>query len=115
MLRSWRELLAAPLPEAPKEGPEKNPGGNSSDKSDNRTNTDLLRVELSETVLGQIAETSDKLPRQRLIQTGPTTWVEAEWCRALCVFCDRPALDVIACAEHRAKIDAIVMPWSEPS
>lgn len=53
------------------------------------------------------------LPPQRLVRTGPSTWMEAEWARGLCVFCDQPTTtgDVIACDDHRARLDAIVMPW----
>lgn len=51
--------------------------------------------------------------RQRLVRTGPNTWIEADWARGLCVFCDQPtaAGDLITCPTHRAKMDAIVMPW----
>lgn len=147
-LKSWRELLASPLPEAPKEGQDDVSRGNASDKCQNRTNPDSLRVELSETTIGQIPKTSDKSTadlcviagctepiaegdlvycavhrvkaddgalwgpravRQRLEQTGPNTWQEAEWARGLCVFCEQAAVDVIACAEHRARIDALVL------
>lgn len=84
-LRSWRELLAGP-PRKPE----------------------------SETV-PTVSTTADVLPRQRLVRTGPNTWAEAEWARGLCVFCDQPTADgdVISCAEHRAKMDAIVMPREE--
>jgi hypothetical protein len=53
------------------------------------------------------------LPRPRLVRTGPNTWVEAEWARGLCVYCPESTApgDIIACAEHRATIDAIVMSW----
>lgn len=44
----------------------------------------------------------------RLVRVGPTTWIEAEWARALCVLC--PATvgegDVIACPTHRIVLDA---------
>lgn len=114
MLKSWRELLASPRPDDPLEGAGDISQENAPDKSDKRTNADLLRVDLSEVSLGQIEETSDKsieLPPQRLVRTGPNTWEEAAWARALCVFCEAPAVDVIACAEHRAKLDQTVMPW----
>ncbi len=50
-------------------------------------------------------------PRPRLVQTGPTTWVEADWCKGLCVNCEQRLApgDVIACSEHRAAIDALVL------
>lgn len=53
--------------------------------------------------------------RQRLVRTGPNTWQEAEWARELCVFCPKLLAegDVIACAEHRAELDKIVMPWEQ--
>jgi hypothetical protein len=128
-LKSWRELLASPLPEPLLEGQDDDFQGNAPDKSDKRTNPDLLRVDLSETAFGQIPESSDKSPvedtqtesslevkpftpeigRSRLVQTGPNTWKEAEWCRGLCVNCEEPLApgDVIACTWHRAQIDAL--------
>lgn len=118
-LKSWRELLATPLPEPPKEGQDDVSQEHASDKSDNRTNQDSLRVDLSETVIGQIEETSDKSPvqpsnvrsgvRSRLVRTGPNTWVLAEWSLALCVMCDELLApgDLIACPEHRLRIEAV--------
>lgn len=51
--------------------------------------------------------------RPRLVQIGPTTWVEADWCKGLCCFCSEPLApgDTIACAAHRRAIDATPMPW----
>lgn len=114
-LKSWRELLAAPLPEAPKGGGSDS-DGNSSDKSDKRTNPDLLRVDLSETTFGQIPKSSDKLifqARPRLVTIGPRTWAESDWSKGICVYCPvhlAPG-DVIACANHREQMDAVLMPW----
>lgn len=112
-LRTWRERVATPLRGSGEEKPAEMPP----DKLTNRTNPELLRVGLSETGLGQTSESSDK-PRtdgQRLIRIGPTTWREAEWARALCVFCPEPVApgDVIACAEHRGRLEQIVMPWED--
>lgn len=117
-LKSWRELLATPLTEAPLKGADDVSGENLSDKSDKSDKSVLLREHLSETVLGQIAEVSDKLPalpRSRLVRIGPNAWKESEWARGLCVFCDDPVAggDVLACEEHRARLDATVMPWEE--
>lgn len=52
-------------------------------------------------------------PRPRLVRIGPTTWVEADWCKGLCVTCEEPLAkgSVIACVEHRRQIDALLMPW----
>lgn len=105
-LRSWRERVATPL----KRVEEEKPAERSPDKLTNRTNPDLLRVGLSETAVGQTPEIPDK---PRLVRTGPNTWEEAAWSRNLCVFCEAPAVDIIACAEHRTKLDQLVMPWDE--
>lgn len=53
------------------------------------------------------------LPRPRLVRTGPNTWIEAEWCKGLCVNCEEPTASgsIIACLEHQRQIDAMVMPW----
>lgn len=107
-LRSWRERLATPL---------KGPGRENQEEtaSTNPTNQQTpvsLRVGLLEG--GQnIPKQTPALPRQRLVRTGSTTWVEAEWARRLCVNCDEPTApgDLIACAEHRRQLDAILMPW----
>lgn len=44
----------------------------------------------------------------RLVRTGATTWVEAEWARKLCVMCTNHVApgDLIACRGCRPKIDA---------
>jgi hypothetical protein len=117
VLKSWRELLATPLPEVPKGDGEIVPGDVGRTQIPQIPQIpDSLRVDLhTDESANRPQIPPETLPRQRLIQTGPNTWVEAEWARGLCVFCDRPSVDVIACPEHRAKIDAIVMPWSEPS
>lgn len=109
-LRTWRQRLATPL----KRVEEEKPPETSPDNRTNRTNPDLLRVSLSETVFGQTSEKPDK---PRLVRIGPNTWKEADWCRGLCVNCEEPLApgDVIACTWHRAQIDALVMPWETDS
>jgi hypothetical protein len=120
-LKSWRELLASPLTEDPLEGQEDDFQGNAPDKSDKRTNPDLLRVDLSERPVGQIPIESDKYPPSvgnlsgfqpglpYFKQLGPTTWVETDWSRGRCVFDGGHAPvapgDRIACVEHRRLMD----------
>lgn len=111
-LRTWRQRIATPLKRVEEEkSPETSP-----DKLTNRTNPEVLRVGLSETDIGQTSEMSDKptdLEPQRLVRIGSNTWKEAEWARGLCVFCPNELApgDVISCAEHRARMDQLVMPW----
>ncbi len=116
-LKTWRELLASPLPETPKESVEDVSKRNASDNSDNRTNPVLLRVELSETPVGQIPERSDKSPdsveRPRLVRTGENTWVLADWARGLCVRDDNPLApgNVIWCEGCAVIAEMTPMPW----
>lgn len=104
-LRSWRDRIGAPLKGAGQEIREEA-------QSTNQTNPqtpDSIRVGKWTQESTNHPQTSEDRPR--LVRTGPTTWEEAEWSRKLCVFCEAPAVDVIACAEHRAKLDQLVMPW----
>jgi hypothetical protein len=108
-LRSWRERVS----EAPKEGesasPEECSGQNPQNPQKDVFSPGGFRpkVAVQNRPKPQAAGQNPELPHQRLIQTGPNTWVEAEWCRALCVFCDRPAVDVIACRGHRQQMEKL--------
>jgi hypothetical protein len=110
-LKSWRELLETPLKEDEKDaGEEKSLRKCEIPETGGFPSSGISQ----ETPMRKPCEIPEKFPepeRQRLVRTGPNTWKEAEWARGLCVFCDAPAVDVIACTEHRAEIDRIVMPW----
>lgn len=111
-LRSWRERLATPL-----KGPAETVSVRSAPtEPTKRQNPDSLRVGSVAVALDRtpvLGDTTPVLGRPRLVRIGPSTWQEAEWARGLCVYCPAPVApgDLIACREHRQKIDAIVMPW----
>lgn len=112
-LKSWRELLETPLKEDEESSGDVNPLRKCEiPKSGGFPSSGISH----EKAMRKPCESPEKLPEippQRLVRTGESTWVEAEWARGLCVFCERPVAegDVIACAEHRTKLDATVMPW----
>lgn len=112
-MKTWRELIA----EAPLRPPEDVSEETHRPKPKTPQKPDSLRVGDPAKSPAKSDDVGPKegLPRQRLIRTGPTTWVEAAWCRGLCVHCDRPLApgSVIACEEHQRVIGQLVMPWDE--
>lgn len=112
-LKSWRELLATPLPDPPTEDEGENSGdGVRAQTAQTAQTSDSLRVGLRTEESANRTQTS-WLDSPRLVRTGPNTWVEADWCKGMCVFCSEPLAEgnKTRCVEHQRQADALVMPW----
>lgn len=124
-LRSFRERLAALTEEAPLRDVEKNSAEDVATNSKFPQTADLLRVEFVATEATNRKQTPPPVGQRCFVAGCSGVLVDIAYCAEhrrmaddgslwlRCVFCQASVApnDLIACAEHRAELDRVTMPW----
>ena len=109
-LKSWRELMAMPLTEAPKEGGEKNPAEAAATNTTNPQTADLLRVEFVAPAPTNRKQTPPVVERESeplSMESGiPDPGIPPIGQRCFIKGCPAWPIDIAYCQRHRERADS---------